>query len=120
MANSSFETFKEGGKAMDEAAAKTGQQAETMYEQAKSTASGAYDSAAEFAEGAVEKAGDAMGRAQESAAELDEMMSEQVGRHPKAVVALSVGIGIAIGFLIASARGSREPTWRDYANRWRD
>ena len=36
MANSSFETFKQGGKAIDEAAEKTGQQADGVYEQAKS------------------------------------------------------------------------------------
>jgi hypothetical protein len=35
MANSSFETFKQGGEAIDKAAEKTGQQAGTMYEQAK-------------------------------------------------------------------------------------
>jgi ElaB/YqjD/DUF883 family membrane-anchored ribosome-binding protein len=120
MANSSFETFKEGGKAIDDAARKTGEQAETVYEQAKGAASDAYDSAADFAEGAVTKAGDAMGRVQESAAEIDDMVSEQVGRHPKAMVALSVGIGFALGFLIASSRGSREPSWRDYAARWRE
>jgi ElaB/YqjD/DUF883 family membrane-anchored ribosome-binding protein len=116
MANSSYETFKQGGKAMDEAAEKTGQQAAGVYQQAKSAASDAYDSAAEYAEGAVAKAGDAMGRVQESAAEFDEMVSDQVGRHPKAMIALSVGIGFALGFLMASSR-SREPNWRDYV-RW--
>ena len=120
MANSSFETFKEGGKAMDEAAEKTGQQAGTVYEQAKSKASDAYDSAAGYAEDAVAKAGDAAVGALESAQEMDVMVSEQIGRHPKAVVALSIGIGFALGFLVAASRGSREPTWRDYANRWRD
>jgi ElaB/YqjD/DUF883 family membrane-anchored ribosome-binding protein len=116
MANSSYETFRQGGKAIDEAADKTGQQAAGVYQQAKNAASDAYDSAADLAEGAVEKAGEAMGRVQESAAEFDDMVSEQVGRHPKAMVALSVGIGFALGFLIASSRG-REPSWRDYA-RW--
>ena len=51
MANSSFETFKQGGKAIDEAAEKTGQQAEGVYEQAKTAASDAYDSAAELCRG---------------------------------------------------------------------
>lgn len=107
MANSSFETFKQGGEAMDEAARKTGQQAEGVYDQAKTTASDAYDSAAEYA-------GDAVSSIQDGAAELDEMVSEQVSRHPKAMVALGVGIGFALGVLFASSR-SREPTWRDYA-----
>ena len=107
MANSSFETFKQGGQAIDEAAQKTGQQAEGVYGQAKSAASDAYDSASEFAE-------DAVSRVQDGAAELDEMVSEQVGRHPKAMVALGVGIGFALGILFASTR-SREPSWRDYA-----
>jgi ElaB/YqjD/DUF883 family membrane-anchored ribosome-binding protein len=107
MANSSFETFKQGGQAIDEAAQKTGQQAEGVYGQAKSAASDAYDSASEFAE-------DAVNRVQDGAAELDEMVSEQVGRHPKAMVALGVGIGFALGVLFASSR-SREPSWRDYA-----
>ena len=71
MANSSFETFKQGGQAIDDAAQKTGQQAEGVYGQAKSAASDAYDSASEFA-------GDAVGRVQDGAAELDEMVSEQV------------------------------------------
>ena len=31
MANSSYETFKQGGKAIDEAAEKTGQQAAGVY-----------------------------------------------------------------------------------------
>ena len=107
MANSNFETFKQGGQAIDEAAQKTGQQAEGVYEQAKSTASDAYDSAAEFA-------GDAVSRMQDGAADLDDMVSEQVGRHPKAMVALGVGIGFALGVLFASSR-SKEPSWRDYA-----
>ena len=107
MANSSFETFKQGGEAIDDAARKTGQQAEGVYDQAKSTASDAYDSAAEYA-------GDAVARIQDGAAELDEMVSEQVGRHPKAMVALGVGIGFALGVLFASSRRP-EPSWRDYA-----
>jgi ElaB/YqjD/DUF883 family membrane-anchored ribosome-binding protein len=107
MANSNFETFKQGGQAIDEAAQKTGREAEGVYEQAKSTASDAYDSAAEFA-------GDAVSRMQGGAADLDDMVSEQVGRHPKAMVALGVGIGFALGMLFAASR-SREPSWRDYA-----
>jgi ElaB/YqjD/DUF883 family membrane-anchored ribosome-binding protein len=106
MANSSFETFKQGGEAIDKAAEKTGQQADTIYDQAKARASDAYDSAADYAE-------DAVARVQEGAADLDEMVSEQVGRHPKAMVALGVGIGFALGMLFASSR-SREPSWRDY------
>ena len=86
MANSSFETFKQGGEVIDDAAKKTGQQAQGVYEQAKNTASDAYDSAAGYA-------GDAVARVQESATELDEMVSEQVGRHPKAMAALGIGIG---------------------------
>ena len=50
------------------------------------------------------------------AADLDDMVSEQVGRHPKAMVALGVGIGFALGILFATSR-NREPSWRDYA-RW--
>jgi ElaB/YqjD/DUF883 family membrane-anchored ribosome-binding protein len=109
MANSSFETFKQGGEAIDDAAKKTGQQAQGVYEQAKNTASDAYDSAAGYA-------GDAVARVQDSAAELDDMVSEQVGRHPKAMVALGIGVGFALGLLFASSRRS-EPSWRDYA-RW--
>jgi ElaB/YqjD/DUF883 family membrane-anchored ribosome-binding protein len=107
MANSSFETFKQGGQAIDETAKKTGEQAEGVYEQAKSAASDVYDKTAEYA-------GDAVSRVQDSAAELDEMVTEQVGRHPKAMVALGVGIGFALGVLFASSR-TREPSWRDYA-----
>jgi ElaB/YqjD/DUF883 family membrane-anchored ribosome-binding protein len=107
MANSSFETFKQGGEAIDKAAEKTGQQAGTMYEQAKTTASDAYDSAAGYA-------GDAVARVQDGASDLDDMVSEQVGRHPKAMVALGVGIGFALGILFATSR-TREPSWRDYA-----
>lgn len=110
MANSSFETFKQGGKAIDEAAEKTGQQAAGVYEQAKDAASGAYDSATEYAS-------DAVTRVQDGVAEIDDIVSEQVGRHPKAMVALGVGLGFAVGWLLASSRGSREPSWRDYA-RW--
>jgi ElaB/YqjD/DUF883 family membrane-anchored ribosome-binding protein len=107
MANSSYETFKQGGKAIDEAAEKTGQAADNMYDKAKTAASDAYDSASEYA-------GDAVTRVQDGAAELDDMVSEQVGRHPKAMVALGVGIGFALGVLFASSR-TREPSWRDYA-----
>lgn len=107
MANSSFETFKQGGKAIDEAAEKTGQQAGGVYEQAKDAATDAYD-------GAAELAGDAVTRMQDSVSDLDDMVSEQVGRHPKAMVALGVGIGFALGILFASSR-TREPSWRDYA-----
>ena len=39
---------------------------------------------------------------QDGAADLDDMVSEQVGRHPKAMVALGVGIGFALGMLFAS------------------
>jgi len=109
MANSSFETFKQGGEAMEDAAKKTGQQAQGLYEQAKTTASDAYDSATGYA-------GDAVARVQDSATELDTMVSEQVGRHPKAMVALGIGLGFALGLLFASSRRS-EPSWRDYA-RW--
>jgi ElaB/YqjD/DUF883 family membrane-anchored ribosome-binding protein len=109
MANSSFETFKQGGEAMEDAARKTGQQAQGLYEQAKNTAADAYDSAAGYA-------GDAAARVQDSASELDTMVSEQVGRHPKAMMALGIGVGFALGLLFASTR-SREPSWRDYA-RW--
>lgn len=107
MANSSYEALKQGAKAVDEAAEKTGQQAAGVYEQAKTAATDAYDSAAEYA-------GDAVSRVQDSATELDDMVSEQVGRHPKAMVALGVGIGFALGVLFASSR-TREPSWRDYA-----
>jgi ElaB/YqjD/DUF883 family membrane-anchored ribosome-binding protein len=112
MANSNFEaTMKQGGKAIDEAASKTGQQAEGVYEQAKSAASDVYDSAAGYA-------GDALTRVQDGAADLDDMVSEQVGRHPKAMVALGVGIGFALGMLFAtSSSRAKEPGWRDYA-RW--
>jgi len=111
MANSSFETFKQGGQAIEETAKKTGEQAQGVYEQAKSAASDVYDKTAEYA-------GDAMTRAQDRAAELDDMVSEQVGRHPKAMVALGVGIGFALGMLFAtSSSRAKEPGWRDYA-RW--
>ena len=107
MANSNFETFRQGGEAIDKAAEKTGKEAEGIYEQAKAKASDAYDSAAEYA-------GDAVSRMQDGATDLDEMVSEQVGRHPKAMMALGVGIGFALGVLFATSR-SREPSWRDYA-----
>src|SRR3954466_7049366 len=110
MANSNFETtMKQGGKAIDDAAAKTGPQAEGGYEQAKSAASDVYDSASDHA-------GDALTRMQDRAADLDDLVSEQVGRHPKAMVALGVGIGFALGMLFASS-SRRELGWRDYA-RW--
>ena len=69
MANSSFETFKQGGQAIEETAKKTGEQAQGVYEQAKNTAADVYDKTTEYA-------GDAMTRAQDSASELDEMVSE--------------------------------------------
>jgi hypothetical protein len=53
-------------------------------------------------------------RVQDGATDLDEMVSEQVGRHPKAMVALGIGLGFALGVLFASSR-TREPSWRDYA-----
>ena len=111
MANSSFETLRQGGEAMDKAAEKAGNQADNLYQQAKAKASDAYDSAAQYA-------GDAMSRVQDKAEDLDELVNEQVGRHPKAMVALGVGLGFALGVLYASSR-SREPSWRDYT-RWRD
>ncbi len=111
MANSNFETtMKAGGRAIDDAASKTGQQAEGAFEQAKTAASDAYDSAAEFA-------GDTLTKMQDGAADLDDMVTEQVGRHPKAMVALGVGIGFALGVLFAASRTTKEPGWRDYA-RW--
>ena len=112
MANSSFETFKQGGEAIDKAAEKTGNQAGGLYEQAKAKASDAYGSASEYA-------GSAVSRMQESASDWDEAVSDQVGRHPKAMVALGVGFGFVLGILFASSR-TREPSWRDYAPRWRD
>src|SRR3954467_8561874 len=93
MANSNFETtMKQGGRAIDEAAAKTGQQAEGVYEQAKSAACDVYDSAADYA-------GDALTRVQDGAAHLDDVVREQVGRHPKAMVAVRARIGFAVGRL---------------------
>lgn len=112
MANSNFETFRQGGEAIDKAAEKAGNQAEGLYQQAKAKASDAYDSASEYA-------GDAIARVQESAADWDDTVSEQVGRHPKAMIALGVGLGFALGVLFASSR-KQEPSWRDYAARWRD
>ena len=111
MANSSFETLRQGGEAIDKAAEKAGNQAEGLYEQAKAKASEVYDSASEYAGGAVS-------RMQESAADLDDAVTEQLGRHPKAMVALGVGLGFALGVLFATSR-NREPSWRDYT-RWRD
>ena len=46
MANSSFETFKQGGEAIDKAAERTGQQGNNLYDEAKSRASEAYGNAA--------------------------------------------------------------------------
>jgi len=112
MANSSFETFKQGGEAMDKAAEKAGNQADNLYQQAKAKAGDAYDSAAEYA-------GDAMSRVQDKASDLDELVSDQVGRHPKAMVALGVGLGFVLGVFYATSRRT-EPSWRDYAPRWRD
>jgi ElaB/YqjD/DUF883 family membrane-anchored ribosome-binding protein len=124
MANSNFETFKQGGEAIDKAAEKTGQQAGNVYEQAKAKAGDAYDSAATKAsdayDSATEYAGDAMSRMQDGVAEVDEYVTEQVGRHPKAMVALGVGIGFALGVLFASSRSRPEPSWRDYAKWARD
>jgi len=93
MANSSFETSMKGaGQAADEAAKETGR---------------AYDSASEIAQ-------DGLARVQDTASDLDEIVTEQVGRHPKAMVALSVGIGFALGILFASTfRAEREPPWYD-------
>jgi ElaB/YqjD/DUF883 family membrane-anchored ribosome-binding protein len=62
---------------------------------------------------------DAMTRVQDSAAELDDVVSEQVGRHPKAMIALSVGIGFALGLLAASLRSAPEPSWYDRLDRYR-
>ena len=113
MAASNFETSMKGaGQAVDEAARQTGKQAEGLYEQAKGAASGAYDQASEVAQ-------DVAARVQDGAADLDDMVSEQVGRHPKAMVALSVGIGFALGLLVASMRGGREPSWYDRLDRYR-
>ena len=58
----------------------------------------------------------AVGVERDGVADLDDMVSEQVGRHPKAMVALGVGIGFALGVLFASSR-SKEPSWRDYVGR---
>jgi hypothetical protein len=67
---------------------------------------------ADLAEGAAAKAGDAMDRVQESASDLDDMVSEQVGRHPKAMIALSIGIGFALGMMFANVRPApRESRW---------
>ena len=107
MAASNFETSMKGaGQAIDETAQQTGRQATGLYDQAKNAASGAYDNAAEMAQ-------DAMTRVQDGAAELDDVVSEQVGRHPKAMVALSVGIGFALGLLVASLRSAPDPSWYD-------
>jgi ElaB/YqjD/DUF883 family membrane-anchored ribosome-binding protein len=113
MAASSFETSMKGaGQAADEVAQQTGKQAEGLYEQAKSAASDAYGSASDMAQ-------DVATRVQDGASDLDDVVSEQVGRHPKAMVALSVGIGFALGILVASMRGGREPSWYDRLDRYR-
>jgi ElaB/YqjD/DUF883 family membrane-anchored ribosome-binding protein len=113
MAASNFETSMKGaGQQVDEVARQTGKDAQGLYEQAKGAASGAYDSASEVAQ-------DVAARVQDGAADLDDMVSEQVGRHPKAMVALSVGIGFALGILVASLRGGREPSWYDRLDRYR-
>ncbi len=107
MAASNFETSMNGaGQQVDEVARQTGKQAEGLYEQAKGAAADAYDSASDMAQ-------DVAARVQDGATELDDMVSEQVGRHPKAMVALSVGIGFALGLLVASLRRAPEPSWYD-------
>jgi ElaB/YqjD/DUF883 family membrane-anchored ribosome-binding protein len=107
MAASNFETsIKGAGKAIDEVADQTGRQATGLYEQAKSAAADAYDSASEVAQ-------DAVARVQDSAADIDDVVSEQVGRHPKAMVALGIGLGFMLGVLFASTRNSRDPHWYD-------
>jgi ElaB/YqjD/DUF883 family membrane-anchored ribosome-binding protein len=108
MAASNFDTSMKGaGQAANEAARETGRGASGLYEQAKTTASDVYDSASEMAQ-------DAVTRAQDGAADLDEMVSEQVGRHPKAMVALSIGVGFALGLLFASMRREPEPWYERY------
>jgi ElaB/YqjD/DUF883 family membrane-anchored ribosome-binding protein len=112
MAASNFETSMKGaGQAANESAQQTGRKAEGLYDQAKSAASDAYDSASDMAQ-------DVTTRVQDGATELDDMVSEQVGRHPKAMIALSVGIGFALGILVASMR-SPEPSWYDRLDRYR-
>ena len=119
MANSSFETSMKGaGQAADEAAKETGREVSGLYEQAKSTAadmaSQAKSAASEAYDSASEIAQDGLARVQDTASDLDEIVTEQVGRHPKAMVALSVGIGFALGILFASTfRAEREPPWYD-------
>jgi ElaB/YqjD/DUF883 family membrane-anchored ribosome-binding protein len=113
MAASSFETSMKGaGKAVDEVAQQTGRQATGLYDQAKNAAADAYEDASGMAL-------DAAARVQEGAADLDDMVSEQVGRHPKAMVALSIGIGFALGLLVASLRNTPEPSWYDRLDRYR-
>jgi len=113
MAASNFETSMKGaGQAADEVARQTGKQAEGLYEQAKGAAADAYDQASDVAQ-------DVASRVQDGAAELDDMVSEQVSRHPKAMIALSVGIGFAFGLLVASMRGQPEPSWYDRLDRYR-
>src|SRR4029079_6357241 len=107
MANSSFETFKQGGEAMEDAAKKTGQQAQRVYAQAKNKASDAYDSASGYA-------GDAVARVQDSATELADMVSEQGGRHPKPMMARGIGGALALGLLVSSPR-TPQPIRPNYA-----
>lgn len=112
MAASSFETSMKGaGQAVDEAAQQTGKQAEGLYEQAKGAAADAYGSASDMAQ-------DVANRVQDGAADLDDAVSEQVGRHPKAMMALGIGLGFALGVLFASTR-TREPSWYDRLDRYR-
>lgn len=113
MAASNFETSMKGaGQQVDEVAHQTGNQAKGLYDQAKSAAADAYDSASDMAQ-------DAVTRVQDSASDLDDVVSEQVGRHPKAMVALSIGIGFALGILVASLRSQPEPSWYDRLDRYR-
>jgi hypothetical protein len=120
MANSNFETFRQGGEAADQAAEGTGKTTEGLYDQAKAKAveakakaADAYDSAATYAGEAVSRAGEAAARVRDSVVEFDEMASEQAGRHPKAILALGVVLGFALGVLYVTSR-SPEPSWRDY------
>jgi ElaB/YqjD/DUF883 family membrane-anchored ribosome-binding protein len=112
MAASNFETSMKGaGQAADDIAQQTGKQAEGLYQQAKGVAADAYGNASDMAH-------DVASRVQDGAADIDEMVSEQVGRHPKAMVALGVGLGFVLGVLFASTR-TREPSWYDRLDRYR-
>ena len=118
MTNSNFETSMKGaGQAIDETAKETGRQATGVYEQAKnaasSAASQAKSAASEAYDSASELAQDAVTRVQDTASDIDDMVSEEVGRHPKAMVALSIGVGFALGMLFASLRSAPEPRWYD-------